>query len=120
MSTPVKFGDVTKLPPQGELTPPGDGSPPYSHARVVLSAKPADIAKLQDEQDNEERQRGLMRRLGDEAGHMDTLKRLENNEYLNPRPKGGRKRKSKKTKRTTRKGGRRRTRSRKTRSTRRR
>lgn len=59
-----------------------------------------------------------MRRLGDEAGHMDTLKRLENNEYLNP--KGGRKRKSKKSKRTTRKGGRRTRRSRRTRSTRRR
>jgi len=47
---------------------------------------------------------------------METLKRLENNPYLNPSKGNGRKRKSRKTKRKTRKGGRRC----KTRSTRRR
>jgi len=99
------------------MTPLGDDdSPQYSHARRVLSPTPADNAKLQEEQDNEELQAGIMRRLGDEAVHMDTLNRLKANPYLNPSSTGGRKRKSRKTKRKTRKGGRRR----KTRSTRRR
>jgi len=99
----------------------GVESPDYSPVQQVLSPTPADIKELKDVQRTQEAQAGLINRLR-VAGEEHDQEKLndmlgKNNRFLNPPPNGsGRKRKSRKTKRKTRKGGRRR----KSRSTRRR